>query len=50
MNKACLILNDANECIAYLNMDLIIDLTLCFILLWGIKEMFILIIKFTLNR
>lgn len=48
--KECILFNEQSDCIAYLNMSLVLDLFVVFVLFWGMKETFMLILKLMINR
>lgn len=48
--KECLLFNANDECIAFLNISLLIDVFVALVLLWGVKETFIIILKLMINR
>lgn len=48
--RECILFNEQSDCIAYLNMTLISDLFIVFMIFWGLIEMFRIIINLMLNR
>lgn len=48
--KECILFNAQNECIAFLNVSLMIDLIVALVLLWGVKETIVIILKLMINR
>lgn len=48
--KECLLFDAQNDCIAFLNITLLSEIMVSFVILWGFKELFILILKLMINR